>query len=33
MPLNLGIIRGLAAMAFEFDEPFILDTRKYQPAF
>ncbi|MEA2503415.1 MAG: hypothetical protein QOG36_458, partial [Actinomycetota bacterium] len=21
------------AMAFEFDEPFILDTRKYEPAF
>jgi hypothetical protein len=28
MPLNLGMIRGLAAMAGEFDEPFILDTRK-----
>jgi hypothetical protein len=26
--LNLGMIRGLAAMAGEFDEPFILDTRK-----
>jgi hypothetical protein len=33
MPLNLGIIRGLAAMACEFDEPFILGTRKYEPAF
>jgi len=28
MPLNLGMMRGLAAMACEFDEPFILDTRK-----
>jgi hypothetical protein len=33
MPLNLGMIRGLAAMAGEFDEPFILDTREYEPAF
>jgi hypothetical protein len=33
MPLNLGILRGLAAMAGAFDEPFILDTRKYEPAF
>jgi hypothetical protein len=32
MPLNLGIIRGLAALACGFDEPFILDTRKYDPA-
>jgi predicted enzyme related to lactoylglutathione lyase len=33
MPLNLGTIRGLAAMGCEFDEPFILDTGKYEPAF
>ena len=33
MPLNLGTIRGLAAMACEFDEPFILDAGKYEPAF
>ena len=31
MPLNLGIMRGLAAMACEFDEPFILDTLGWQP--
>ena len=33
MPLNLGIMRGLAAMACGFDEPFILDAGKYEPAF
>lgn len=32
MPLNLGIIRARAAMACEFDEPFILDTGKDEPA-
>jgi hypothetical protein len=33
----LGLInpmmRGLAEMAYEFDEPFVLDTTKYQSAF
>ncbi len=27
------MMRGLAEMAYEFDEPFILDTSKYQSAF
>ena len=26
-------IRGLAEMAYEFDEPFVLDTSKYEAAF
>jgi hypothetical protein len=33
MPFNLGMMRGLAATACVFDEPFILDTRKHEPAF
>ncbi len=27
------MLRGLAEMAYEFDEPFVLDTSKYQSAF
>ena len=27
------MLRGLAEMAYEFDEPFVLDTSKYQAAF
>ena len=26
-------LRGLAEMAYEFDEPFVLDTSKYQATF
>ena len=27
------MMRGLAEMAYEFDEPFVLDTTKYQSTF
>ena len=27
------MLRGLAEMAYQFDEPFVLDTSKYQAAF
>jgi hypothetical protein len=27
------MMRGLAEMAYQFDQPFILDTSKYQTAF
>lgn len=32
MPFNLGMMRGLAATACVFDEPFILDTGNTGPA-
>jgi hypothetical protein len=32
MSFNLGMTRGLAATACEFDEPFILDTGNTGPA-
>ena len=27
------MLRGLAEMSYEFDEPFVLDTSKYESAF
>ena len=33
MGLVSPLMRGLAEMAYEFDEPFILDTTKFQSAF
>jgi hypothetical protein len=33
MGLVSPLMRGLAEMAYEFDEPFILDTTKFESAF